>query len=139
VAAATFGMHVVVATPSGYEPPDAALGLACGAAARSGGSVELVRDPWEAVTGADALATDVWTSMGHEREQALRRVDLAGFSIDGELLRAAGKDAVVLHCLPAHLGEEITAEVLYGQQSAVWDQAENRLHAQKALLAVVVG
>jgi len=139
VAAATFGMHVVVATPSGYEPADAALGLARGAATRSGGSVELVRDPWEAVTGADALATDVWTSMGHEREQALRRVDLAGFSIDGELLRAAGKDAVVLHCLPAHLGEEITAEVLYGQQSAVWDQAENRLHAQKALLAVVVG
>ncbi len=138
VAATTFGMHVVVAAPPGYEPAEAAVELARGAAARSGGSVELVRDPRQAVAGADALSTDVWTSMGHEREQGRRRVDLAAYRIDAELLRAAGEQAIVLHCLPAHDGEEITSEVLYGPQSAVWDQAENRLHAQKALLALVV-
>lgn len=139
VSAASFGMHVVAATPSGYEPSSAAVDAAGAAAARSGGSVELVREPREAVAGADALYTDVWTSMGHEREQARRRVDLASYRIDADLLRAAGSQAIVLHCLPAHDGEEITAEVLHGPQSAVWDQAENRLHTHKALLALVVG
>jgi ornithine carbamoyltransferase len=138
VAAATFGMHVVAATPTGYEPPDAALEAARAAARRSGGRVELVRDPRGAVREADALATDVWTSMGQERDATRRRADLAGYRIDAELLRAAGADAAVLHCLPAHHGEEITADVLYGPQSAVWDEAENRLHVQKALLALVV-
>ena len=138
VAAATLGMHVVAAIPSGYEPPEAALEPARAAAARSGGSVVLVRDPRRAVAGADALATDVWASMGQEPEEARRRADLAAYRIDGELLGAAGPDAIVLHCLPAHEGEEITAEVLYGPRSAVWDQAENRLHAQKALLALVI-
>ena len=138
VAAATFGMHVVVATPAGYEPPQAAVELARAAAASSGGSVELVRDPLEAVSGADALYTDVWTSMGQEHEQSRRRTDLARYRIDVDLLRAAGTQTIVLHCLPAHDGEEITSEVLHGPQSAVWDQAENRLHAQKALLALVV-
>ena len=133
VAATTLGMHVAVATPPGYEPPEAVLDLA-----RKRGSVELVRDPREAAAGADALATDVWTSMGQESELARRRVDLARYRIDGDLLRAAGKQAFVLHCLPAHEGEEITGDVLYSVQSAVWDQAENRLHAQKALLAAVV-
>ncbi|MEO5576169.1 MAG: ornithine carbamoyltransferase [Gaiellaceae bacterium] len=128
-AATTFGMNVAVAAPPGYEPPPAAL---------RGGSVELVEEPRDAVAGADAVYTDVWTSMGHEDERARRRVDLARYRIDAELLRAAGKQAIVLHCLPAHEGEEITAEVLYGPQSAVWDQAENRLHVQKALLALVV-
>ena len=138
VAAASLGMHVVAAIPVGYEPAEAALEQARAAAARSGGSVELVRDPRQAVAGADALATDVWASMGQEREEARRRVDLAAYRIDGELLGAAGPDAIVLHCLPAHEGEEIAAEVLYGPRSAVWDQAENRLHAQKALLALVI-
>jgi ornithine carbamoyltransferase len=138
VAAARLGMHVVAAIPAGYEPAEAALEHARAAAARSGGSVELVRDPRQAVAGADALATDVWASMGQEREEARRRVDLAAYRIDGELLGAAGPDAIVLHCLPAHEGEEIAAEVLYGPRSAVWDQAENRLHAQKALLALVI-
>ena len=138
VAAASLGMHVVAAIPVGYEPAEATLEQARAAAARSGGSVELVRDPRQAVAGADALATDVWASMGQEREEARRRVDLAAYRIDGELLGAAGPDAIVLHCLPAHEGEEIAAEVLYGPRSAVWDQAENRLHAQKALLALVI-
>ncbi len=139
VAATTFGMQVVAATPPGFEPLPAAVELARAAAARSGGSVELVRDPREAVAGADALYTDVWTSMGHEQEQVRRRRDLAdSYRIDDELLRTAGPQAIVLHCLPAHDGEEITAEVLHGPQSAVWDQAENRLHTQKALLALVV-
>ncbi len=128
-AATTFGMHVVVAAPPGYEPPPAAL---------TGGSVELVEEPRDAVVGADAIYTDVWTSMGNEREEARRRLMLARYRIDADLLRAAGPQAIVLHCLPAHDGEEITADVLHGRQSAVWDQAENRLHAQKALLALVV-
>ena len=135
VGAAMFGMDVVAATPAGYEPPAAAVA----AAARSGGSIELVQDPFEAAIGADALYTDVWTSMGHEAERERRRRDLAGYRIDHELLRAAGPQAIVLHCLPAHQGEEITAKVLHGPQSAVWDQAENRLHSQKALLALVIG
>jgi len=138
VAATTLGMHVVAATPAGFEPPPAAVERARAAAARSGGSVQLVRHAREAVVGADALYTDVWTSMGHEQEQVRRRRDLSDYRIDAELVRAAGPQAIVLHCLPAHDGEEITAEVLYGPQSAVWDQAENRLHTQKALLALVV-
>jgi ornithine carbamoyltransferase len=103
-----------------------------------GGTVELVRDPREAAREADVLYTDVWTSMGQEKESERRRKDLAGFQIDNDLLSHASPDAIVLHCLPAHYGEEITEEVLYGPQSAVWDQAENRLHAQKALLALIV-
>ncbi len=139
VAASTFGMHVVAATPAGYEPTAAAVESVRTAAAHSGGSLELVRDPKEAAAGADVLYTDVWTSMGHEHERERRRRDLAAYRIDAELLRAAGPQAIVLHCLPAHDGEEITADVLHGPQSAVWDQAENRLHTQKALLALVVG
>jgi ornithine carbamoyltransferase len=96
-----------------------------------------VRDPREAVAGADVVYTDVWTSMGQEEERERRLRDFEGFRVDDELLRHA-PDAIVLHCLPAHYGEEITEEVLYGPRSAVWDEAENRLHAQKALLALVV-
>jgi ornithine carbamoyltransferase len=96
--------------------------------------VKLTGDPRAAAAGADALYTDVWISMGDEEEAQRRRADLAPFQLDGDLLAAAKDSAIVLHCLPAHPGEEITAEVLYGERSAVWDQAENRLHAQKALL-----
>lgn len=138
VAATSFGMHVVAATPEGYEPSQATVDLARAAAARSGGSLELGRDPRDYVSGADALYTDVWASMGQEPDQGRRRVDLGGYRIDADLLRAAGTQAVVLHCLPAREGEEITSDVLYGTQSAVWDQAENRLHAQKALLTAVM-
>jgi ornithine carbamoyltransferase len=134
VACTKLGMEFRAATPKGYEPPEAAVEIARDA----GGSVELFDDPREAAAGADVLYTDVWTSMGQEEERERRLRDLAGFGIDGELVQLAGDGAIVLHCLPAHYGEEITEEVLYGPQSAVWDQAENRLHAQKALMALVI-
>jgi ornithine carbamoyltransferase len=138
VGAARFGMRFVAATPAGYEPDSTAVNAARRAAVQMGGTVELVGDPREAAREADVLYTDVWTSMGQEEESERRRKDLAGFQIDDALLSEASPDAIVLHCLPAHHGEEITEEVLYGPHSAVWDQAENRLHAQKALLALIV-
>jgi ornithine carbamoyltransferase len=138
VGAARFGIRFVAATPEGYEPDPTAVNAARRAAVQMGGTVELTRDPREAAREADVLYTDVWTSMGQEKESERRRKDLAGFQIDDELLSHASPDAIVLHCLPAHYGEEITEEVLYGPHSAVWDQAENRLHAQKALLALIV-
>src|SRR5436309_79213 len=134
VACARLGADFVAATPAGYRPDERAVEIV----REAGGSVELVDDPREAARGADVLYTDVWTSMGQEEERERRLRDLAGYGIDAELVRRAGEDAIVLHCLPAHYGEEITEDVLYGPQSAVWDQAENRLHAQKALLALVV-
>jgi ornithine carbamoyltransferase len=134
VACAKLGAPFVAATPAGYEPDDAVVGLARDA----GGEVELTHDPREAASGADVLYTDVWTSMGQDEERERRLRDLAGFGIDEGLVRLAGDDAIVLHCLPAHYGEEITEDVLYGPRSAVWDQAENRLHGQKALLALVI-
>ena len=138
VGAATFGMHVVAATPAAYAPPERAVTVARERAGESGGSVELTTDVHAAIAGADVLYTDVWTSMGQEAENERRRRDLAGYGIDAELVREAGEQALVLHCLPAHYGEEITEEVVYGPQSAVLDEAENRLHTQKALLALVV-
>ncbi|HEY5708268.1 MAG TPA: ornithine carbamoyltransferase [Solirubrobacterales bacterium] len=119
------GVEVVVASPSGYRLEE-------------GHGAKLTGDPRDAATDADALYTDVWVSMGDEAEAERRRADLAPFRIDADLLSAARDDAVVLHCLPAHPGEEISAEVLYGERSAVWDQAENRLHAQKALLEMLI-
>jgi ornithine carbamoyltransferase len=138
VGAATFGLHAVAATPSGYEPPEQAVAIARERAAAAGGSVEVTADVHAAVRGADVLYTDVWTSMGQEAENERRLRDLAGYRIDEALVREAGDQALVLHCLPAHYGEEITEEVVYGPQSAVFDQAENRLHSQKALLALIV-
>ncbi|HEY8791324.1 MAG TPA: ornithine carbamoyltransferase [Gaiellaceae bacterium] len=134
IACAKLGIAFVATTPPGYRPDEEAVGIARDA----GGSVELADDPHAAVAGADVLYTDVWTSMGQEEEQQQRLHDLAGFGIDASLVKEAGTDAIVLHCLPAHYGEEITEEVLYGRQSAVWDQAENRLHAQKGLMALVI-
>jgi ornithine carbamoyltransferase len=134
VACAKLGMDFVAATPPGYRPDDEVVRIARDA----GGTVELTDDPRAALEGADVLYTDVWTSMGQEDERQQRLQDLAGFGIDSELIQQAGDGAIVLHCLPAHYGEEITEDVLYGPQSAVWDQAENRLHAQKALLALVI-
>ena len=133
-AAAKLGMHFRAATPPGYKPPADAVE----AVRAEAGTVELLADPQEAARGADVLYTDVWTSMGQEDERERRLHDLAGYRIDDELVRLASEGAIVLHCLPAHYGEEITEDVLHGPQSAVWDQAENRLHAQKALLALVV-
>ena len=133
VAAARLGSSFVAATPPGYEPDERAV-----ATARAAAEVEIVNDPAAAVRGADVLYTDVWTSMGQEDERERRLRDLAGFGITPELLAQAGNGAIVLHCLPAHYGEEITEDVLYGPQSAVWDQTENRLHAQKALMALLI-
>ena len=138
VAAAKFGMAFVAATPAGYEPDAATVKLAMRVAVQSGGTVELVSDPREAARGSQVLYTDVWTSMGQEAEREQRLAALRGYGIDAETLALARDDAIVLHCLPAHYGEEITEEVAYGPQSAIWDQAENRLHTQKALLALVV-
>jgi ornithine carbamoyltransferase len=138
VACAKLGAHVVVATPAGYEPDETVVGWARAAAAASGGGVELVRAPDAAASGADVLYTDTWTSMGREAERERRLADFSGFIVDERLLGLAGERAVAMHCLPAHAGEEIAPAVLYGPRSAVWDQAENRLHAQKALLALIV-
>ena len=134
VACAKLGMEFVAATPADYRPEEEAIRIA----REAGGSIELSDDPRAAVEGADVLYTDVWTSMGQEEEREQRLQDLAGFGIDADLVKQAGDSAIVLHCLPSHYGEEITEDVLYGPQSAVWDQAENRLHAQKALMALVI-
>jgi len=133
VACARLGSSFVAATPEGYEPDDQAL-----ATARESGQVDVTNAPQEAVRGADVLYTDVWTSMGQDDEREQRLRDLEGYGITRDLVSQAKDDAIVLHCLPAHYGEEITEEVLYNPSSAVWDQAENRLHAQKALMALVV-
>jgi ornithine carbamoyltransferase len=134
VACAKLGASFVAATPRGYAPAEEAVRLA----REAGGTVELTEDPAAAVVGANVLYTDVWTSMGQDTEREKRLRDLRGYGIDADLVARAGGDAIVLHCLPAHYGEEITEDVLYGPRSAVWDQAENRLHAQKALLALVM-
>jgi len=138
VACAKLGMDFVAATPEGYEPDETVVGWAREAAEASGGSVEVAHDPRAAAQGADVLYTDVWTSMGQEEERDRRVRDLEAYRIDEGLVALASERAIVLHCLPAHYGEEITEEVLYGPRSAVWDQAENRLHSQKALLASVI-
>ncbi len=119
-------VEFVCAAPAGYQLEE-------------GHGVKLSDDPRMAAAGADAIYTDVWVSMGDEEEAERRRADLAPFRIDADLLGAAKDGAVVLHCLPAHPGEEIAADVLYGERSAVWDQAENRLHTQKALLLTLLG
>jgi ornithine carbamoyltransferase len=138
VACAKLGMDFVAATPEGYEPAEEVVGWAREAASASGGSVELEHDPRAAAEGADVLYTDVWTSMGQDEEREQRIRDLDAYRIDEALVALASERAIVLHCLPAHYGEEITEEVLYGPRSAVWDQAENRLHSQKALMASVI-
>ena len=134
VACAKLGVDFVAATPAGYRPDEEVVRIA----REAGGSVELTEDPRAAVEGADVLYTDVWTSMGQDAEREQRLRDLGGYGIDAELLKRAADGAVVLHCLPAHYGEEITEDVLYGPHSAVWDEAENRLHSQKALLELVL-
>ena len=130
----TAGMHVRVAAPPGYQPDPAVVARAQQIAAATGGSAAVFDDPAAAGKGADVLATDVWVSMG-QADHPERISALAPYQINDDLLAAAGPDAIVLHCLPAHRGEEITAEVIDGPASVAWDQAENRLHAQKALLA----
>jgi ornithine carbamoyltransferase len=138
VACAKLGSDFVAATPDGYEPSSEVTAWAVAAAAESGGSVSLLRDPRAAAADADVLYTDVWTSMGQEEETERRLRDLRAYTIDRDVVALASERAIVMHCLPAHRGEEIAADVLEGPRSAVWDQAENRLHAQKALMALVI-
>ncbi len=135
---ARLGAHVVVGCPAGYAPLEEVLRTAREDAARSGGSVTVTSDPREAVTGADVIYTDVWTSMGQEAETEQRLRDFAGFQVDEALCALAKPDHLFLHCLPAHRGEEVSAAVADGPHSAIFDQAENRLHAQKAVLAVLM-
>ena len=137
--AAISGMHFRIASPPGYELDPAVLRKAEELAAQSGGSVMQMEEPYEAVEGADVVYTDVWASMGQEREAALRKEDFAGYTVDAKLMARAGPDAIFMHDLPAHRGEEVTAEVIEGPQSVVFDQAENRMHVQKALLALILG
>ncbi len=134
-AAALVGLNLRVATPPGYAPDVALTAWASAAARQAGGSVVLTEDPQTAVGGARAVYTDVWVSMGQEAEAAARRQAFSGFQVTPALMREAAPDAVFMHCLPAHRGEEVAAAVLDGPQSVVWDQAENRMHTEKALLA----
>ena len=132
------GMHFSIACPRGYELDPVILNSALKMAKLSGGSVVTANDPYRAVKDADVVYTDVWASMGQEAEHAKRLKAFQGFQVNGKLMKAAGKRALVMHCLPAHRGEEITAEVIDGQQSVVFDQAENRLHIQKAVLEALM-
>lgn len=135
---AKMGLHVVIAAPPGYKPDPAVVALAQADAKENGGCVEVIDDPLEAVKAADVLYTDVWASMGQEMEAEARKVAFEGFQINSNTLKAANQSAIVLHCLPAHRGEEITHDVIEGPQSVVFDEAENRLHAQKAIMALVM-
>ena len=134
LACATAGLHVRVSGPEGFTPDAAVLARAQEIAATTGGSASFVADPVEAVAGADVVATDTWVSMGKEAEADERSAPFLPYAVTKELMTGAAPDAIVLHCLPAYRGKEIAADVIDGPQSVVWDEAENRLHAQKALL-----
>jgi ornithine carbamoyltransferase len=133
-AAFRFGFDLDLACPAGYEPADHLI-----ARAQKAAKVRVVRDPMEAARGAQVVTTDVWASMGQEEEQKERERAFAGYSVTPELMRAADPNAIFLHCLPAHRGEEVSADVIDGAQSRVWDEAENRLHIQKAIMAALMG
>jgi ornithine carbamoyltransferase len=131
----TAGMRVVVASPTEYQPDPAVLAKAVEIGATTGGSAAWTAEAYDAVAGADVLATDTWVSMGQESEAGLREAPFVPYAVTEQLLAKANDDAIVLHCLPAYRGKEIEAAVIDGPQSVVWDEAENRLHAQKALLS----
>jgi ornithine carbamoyltransferase len=133
-AAWRLGFELTLACPEGYDPDPTIL-----ARAQRETRVTVVRDPREAAEGAHVVNTDVWASMGQEEEQAARERAFAGYQVDASLMRRAASDAIFLHCLPAHRGEEVTADVIDGPQSRVWDEAENRLHVQKAIMATLIG
>ncbi|MBP3036934.1 ornithine carbamoyltransferase [Arthrobacter sp. zg-ZUI100] len=134
LAGVTAGMHVRVAGPVGYLPDPLIVDAAAARAEETGGSVMITTDPAEALAGADVVATDTWVSMGQEDEKAARSELFRSYAVDAAAMAQAADDAVVLHCLPAYRGYEIAADVIDGPQSVVWDEAENRLHAQKALM-----
>jgi ornithine carbamoyltransferase len=138
-AAGLFGLDLAIACPEGHAPDPAIVQAARARQATTGGSIHIGRDPREAADRAHVISTDVWASMGQEDEAAERRRAFAGYLVDAALVARAARDAIVLHCLPAHRGEEITGEVLDGPQSLAWVQAENRLHVGKAILEAVLG
>ncbi len=138
LAAGVFGMNIRVACPAGYEPRPEYVRMAADLAACGKGSIEILRDPARAAQGADAIYTDVWTSMGQEAEDQKRKNVFGPYQLNAALLARAKKGALVLHCLPAHRGEEITEDVLEGPNSVVFDQAENRLHVQKAVMLALL-
>jgi ornithine carbamoyltransferase len=135
---AKVGMHVTCACPAGYEPDPEVVAAARADGAATGARMDIVRDPKEAVRGADILYTDVWASMGQEAEYEKRVRDFKGYQINAELVSMANPDCIVMHCLPAHRGDEITDDAADGRHSVLWDEAENRLHAQKAILALTM-
>jgi ornithine carbamoyltransferase len=137
-AGAKTGTHVAIASPAGYEVDAAVLAEARADAEATGAVLSVTTDPMVAVAGADAVYTDVWASMGQEAEQAQRVKDFAGFEVNAAMMAHAKADAIFLHCLPAHRGEEVSAEVIDGPQSVVFDQAENRLHVQKAIMTLLL-
>ncbi len=134
LAGATAGMHVRVACPIDYLPDERVVADADAIAVTTGGSITIYSDPLEAVAGADIVVTDTWVSMGKEEEKAARVASLSEYKVDSDMMKLAKPDAIFLHCLPADRGYEVTSEVIDGPQSVIWDEAENRLHAQKALL-----
>ena len=134
-AANVLGFELVLACPESYDPDKKILEKAT----RANAKVRVVRDPAEAADGADVVNTDVWASMGQEEEQAIREKAFKNFYVDAKLMKRAKPSAIFLHCLPAHRGEEVAAEVIDGPQSRVWDEAENRLHIQKAIMAILMG
>ena len=133
------GMRVRVATPPGFEPIPQVVQRAEEIASETGGAIEVLNDPEAAATGADILYTDVWASMGQEAEADERLLVFTTYQVDQRLVDLANESVIVLHCLPAHRGQEIAADVMDGPRAAVWDQAENRLHTQKALLLRLFG
>jgi len=134
LAGATAGMHVRIACPADYMPDERIVSDADAIAVQTGGSVTIYNDPLEAVAGVDVVVTDTWVSMGKEEEKAARVASLSPYKVDADMMALAKPDAIFLHCLPADRGYEVTGEVIDGPQSVIWDEAENRLHAQKALL-----
>ncbi len=138
LAGAKLGMNISISTPKGYDPREEVLKVAESDARRHGSTIEVVREPEAAVRGADVVYTDVWVSMGQEAERAKRIADLSMYRVTVDLMMLAKEDAIFMHCLPAKRGEEVVDEVIDGKWSAVWDQAENRLHTQKAVLALLL-
>lgn len=139
LAGAITGMEVIISCPEGYRPDDAILAHARSLAREHGGRIEIAPDPHTAVSDAQVVATDTWTSMGQEDEHEMRLKAFDGYIVDSDLMRLAAPDAIFLHCLPAHRGEEVADEVIDAPYSKVFDEAENRLHAQQALLALLLG
>lgn len=135
-AAAVLGLNLVLACPEGYKPDK---GILEAARAKKNGNIEVVSDPVEAVKSADVVYTDVWASMGQEEELAERKSVLAPYQVNAQLMNQAPGDSIVMHCLPAHRGEEISEEVMEGPQSVVWDQAENKMHMHRAILETLIG